>query len=100
MQQLPLPGTGRSYLHLTAFTAEFNYPSMHVHKSRVCTLRQFYHFLSLHGYAQNIAKYLPYPKAEKTAPQLLTQDDINRRPFPSKSNSMPRARCSIGIFLN
>ena len=44
------------YLHLAAFTAEFNHPSVHLRKSRVWTLRQFYHFLSLHGYAKNVAK--------------------------------------------
>jgi integrase/recombinase XerC len=37
------------YLQLAAFTAEFNNPSMHARKSRVWTLRQFYHFVSLHG---------------------------------------------------
>jgi hypothetical protein len=36
------------YLHLAAFTAEFNNPSVHVRKCRVWTLRQSYHFLPLH----------------------------------------------------
>jgi hypothetical protein len=30
-------------------------------------LRQSYHLLSLHGYAKNIAKKLPYPKIAKVA---------------------------------
>jgi hypothetical protein len=32
------------YLHLAAFVAEFNHPSVHVRNSRVWTLRQFYYF--------------------------------------------------------
>jgi integrase/recombinase XerC len=62
------------YLHL----AEFNNPPIHVRKSREWTLRQFYHFLSLHGYALNIAEKLPYPKIDKTVPHFLTQDEHNR----------------------
>jgi integrase/recombinase XerC len=54
------------YLHLAAFMAEFNNPSVHVRKSRAGILRQFYHFLSLHGYAKRISKKLPYPKIQKT----------------------------------
>jgi site-specific recombinase XerD len=65
------------YLHLAAFTAQFNHPSVHVRNSRVWTLRQFYHFLSLHGYAQNIAKKLTYPKIAKTVPHFLTQDEYS-----------------------
>ena len=36
------------YRHLIDFTADYNAPSIHVTKSRVWTLRQFYHFLMLH----------------------------------------------------
>ncbi len=45
------------YLHLAAFTAEFNNPSVHVRKSRVWTVRQFYHLLSLDGYAREILPF-------------------------------------------
>jgi site-specific recombinase XerD len=83
------------YLHLAAFTAEFNNPSVHVRKSRVWTLQQFYHFLSPHGYAQNIAKKLPFSKTEKTAAHFLTQDEINSRPFPFRPNSRLCALCSV-----
>ena len=38
-----------SYLDLVAFVADFNSPSIHVRKSRVWTLRQFYHFLTLNN---------------------------------------------------
>ena len=56
-----------AYLHLVDFVADYKAPSIHVRKSRVWTLRQFYHFLTLHRYMpQNIALKLPYPKIEKT----------------------------------
>ncbi len=59
------------YFDLVAFVADFNNPSIHVRKSRVWTLRQFYHFLTLHHkVAENIASGLPYPKIEKTIPQF------------------------------
>ncbi|RJQ56777.1 MAG: hypothetical protein C4530_14200, partial [Desulfobacteraceae bacterium] len=48
-----------NYLHLVDFVAEFNAPSIHVRKSRVWTLRQFYHFLTLHHKVdKNIARGL------------------------------------------
>jgi len=89
------------YLHLVAFTAEFNHPSVHVRKSRVWTLRQFYHFLSLHGYAQNIAKKLPYPKIDKTVPRFLTQDEYNRLicHFSSRATTDLRGHRNLVIIL-
>jgi len=45
-----------TYLHLVDFVADYKDPSIHVRKSRVWTLRQFYHFLTLHRHVpQNIA---------------------------------------------
>jgi len=68
-----------NYLYLVDFVAEFNTPSIHVRKSRVWTLRQFYHFLTLHHKVdKNIAKGLPYPKIEKTVPHFLTQHESSR----------------------
>ena len=62
-----------TYRHLIVFTADYNHPSIHVTKSRVWTLRQFYHFLTLHQIVtENIATGLPYPKIKKTVPQFLT----------------------------
>jgi integrase/recombinase XerC len=62
------------YRHLIGFAAEYNTPSIHVTKSRVWTLRQFYHFLTLQRIVpENIASGLEYPKIEKTIPQFLTQ---------------------------
>ena len=55
-----------TYLHLIDFVADYKNPSIHVRKSRVWTLRQFFHFLTLHQQAPiNIALKLPYPKIEK-----------------------------------
>jgi len=68
-----------TYLHLIDFVADYKDPSIHIRKSRVWTLRQFYHFLTLHRYMpQNIALKLPYPKIEKMVPQFLTIDEYNR----------------------
>lgn len=65
-----------TYRHLVHFVADHEDPSIHVTKSRVWTLRQFYHFLTLHRIvAENIATGLPYPKIEKTVPQFLTQEE-------------------------
>ena len=67
-----------TYLRLVDFVADYKDPSIHVRKSRVRTLRQFYHFLTLHRYVpQNIALKLPYPKIEKTVPQFLTINEYN-----------------------
>ena len=68
-----------TYKHLVEFAGDFQNPSIHVTKSRVLMLRQFYHFLSLHGHVpKNIGVKLPYPKIEKTVPDFLTQDELNR----------------------
>lgn len=67
------------YRHLIDFVADYKEPSIHVTKSRVWTLRQFYHFLTLHRLVpKNIALKLPYPKIEKTVPQFLTIDEYNQ----------------------
>ncbi|MBW1849633.1 MAG: site-specific integrase, partial [Deltaproteobacteria bacterium] len=65
-----------TYQHLINFVADYNAPSIHVTKSRVWALRQFYHFLTLHQIIpENIATGIPYPKIEKTVPQFLTQEE-------------------------
>ena len=62
-----------TYRHLVDFVADYKNPSIHVRKSRVWALRQFFHFLTLHQHVpKNIATKLPYPKIEKTVPQFLT----------------------------
>ena len=70
-----------TYQHLINFVADHKNPSIHVRKSRVWTLRQFYHFLTLHRIVpENIATGLSYPKIEKTVPQFLTTDESNHCP--------------------
>jgi len=65
------------YGHLVDFVADYKEPSIHVTKSRVWTLRQFFHFLTLHQRVpENIALKLPYPKIEKTVPQFLTTHEF------------------------
>ena len=68
-----------NYSHLSAFVADFKSPSIHVKKSRIWTLRQFFHFLKLKNHIkENIATQLPYPKIEKTVPNFLTINEYNR----------------------
>jgi integrase/recombinase XerC len=44
------------YRHLIDYAADYNEPSIHITKSRVWALRQFYHFLTLHRIvSENIA---------------------------------------------
>jgi integrase/recombinase XerC len=90
------------YLDLVAFVADFNSPSIHVRKSRVWTLRQFYHFLTLNNKVpKNIAKRLPYPKIEKTVPQFLTQREYNRliRHFSTRAKDFWGLRNLVIITL-
>jgi len=91
-----------TYLDLVAFVADFNNPSIHVRKSRVWTLRQFYHFLAVHHkVAENIATGLAYPKIEKTVPQFLTQQEYNRliRYFSTRANDLWGLRNLIIVLL-
>ncbi|MBW2572947.1 MAG: tyrosine-type recombinase/integrase [Deltaproteobacteria bacterium] len=90
------------YRHLIDFAADYNAPSIHVTKSRVWTLRQFYHFLTLHSIVpENIARGLPYPKIEKTVPQFLTQSEYRRliRHFTERADSPMGLRNLIIIML-
>ncbi|NOX32409.1 MAG: tyrosine-type recombinase/integrase [Deltaproteobacteria bacterium] len=90
------------YRHLIDFTADYNAPSIHVTKSRVWTLRQFYHFLTLHRIIpENIATGIPYPKIEKTLPQFLTQDEFKLliRHFIIRADSLMGLRNLIIIML-
>ncbi len=91
------------YRHLIDFTADYNAPSIHVTKSRVWTLRQFYHFLTLHRIIpENIATGIPYPKIEKTVPQFLTPDEYNRLicHFSEQPDSSMGLRNLIIFMLN
>jgi site-specific recombinase XerD len=91
-----------SYRHLVDFAADYKNPSIHVTKSRVWTLRQFYHFLTLYRIVpKNIATGIPYPKIEKTVPQFLTEDEYKRliRHFTERADSSMGLRNLIIIML-
>jgi len=90
------------YRHLIGFAADYNAPSIHVTKSRVWALRQFYHFLTLHSIVpENIATGLPYPKIEKTVPQFLTKEEYTLliRHFTDRTSSPFYLRNLIIIIL-
>ena len=90
------------YRHLIGFAADYNAPSIHVTKSRVWALRQFYHFLTLHRIIpENIATGLPYPKIEKTVPQFLTKEEYTLliRHFTDRASSPFGLRNLIIIML-
>ena len=91
-----------TYLRLVDFVADYKDPSIHVRKSRVWTLRQFYHFLTLHRHVpKNIALKLPYPKIEKTVPQFLTIDEYNRliRYFSNEAQDLLGLRNFVIILM-
>jgi len=67
------------YGHLIDFAADYNAPSIHITKSRVWVLKQFYHYLILYQIvSENFAAGLRYPKIEKTLPQYLTEAEYRR----------------------
>jgi len=91
-----------TYLHLIDFVADYKNPSIHVRKSRVWTLRQFFHFLTLHQHVpKNIALKLPYPKIEKTVPQFLTTHEFKLliRLFSKQADSPLGLRNLVIIML-
>ena len=54
-----------TYRHLINFVADYKEPSVHVRKSRVWTLKQFFHFLTLHQHTpKSIALKIPYPQTK------------------------------------
>jgi len=91
-----------TYRHLIDFVADYKNPSIHVRKSRVWTLRQFFHFLTLHQHVpKNIALKLPYPKIEKTVPQFLTTHEFKLliRLFSKQADSPLGLRNLVIIML-
>jgi integrase/recombinase XerC len=89
-----------SYNHLREFVT--GSVSVHVKKSRVWALRQFFHFLKLNHLIQdNIALGLPYPKIEKTVPHYLTPDEYNQilSYFYQKATSFCGLRNLVLIML-
>lgn len=66
-----------SYKHLREYV--ISSVSVHVKKSRVWALHQFFHFLKLNQLIEdNIALGIPYPKIEKTVPHYLTPFEYNQ----------------------
>lgn len=91
-----------TYAHLSIFIADYKNPSIHVKKSRVWSLRQFFHYLKLNGFVkENIATDLPYPKSEKTVPHFLTIDEYNRilHHFSARANSVSGLRNLLIIMM-
>ena len=91
-----------NYQQLLTFVADFNTPSVHVKKSRVWALHQFYHFLKLkHIIDDNIAMDIPYPKIAKKVPQYLTMTELNLilQQFASQANRPQGLRNLIVIML-
>jgi len=91
-----------TFQHLLRFVAEFGYCSVHVRKSKVWALHQFFHFLTLKKVIpENIALQLPYPKVGKKDPLFLTTDEFNRifQHFAQKVNKPADLRNLIIIML-
>lgn len=91
-----------TFQHLLNFVAEFGYCSVHVRKSKVWALHQFFHFLTLKKIIpENIALQLPYPKVGKKDPLFLTTDEFNRilNHFAQKINQPAGLRNLIIIML-
>lgn len=91
-----------TFEHLLSFVVEFGYCSVHVRKSKVWALHQFFHFLTLKKIIpKNIALQLPYPKVGEKEPLLLTTDEFNRilNHFAQKVNQPAGLRNLIIIML-
>ncbi len=71
-----------AYTHLIDFVSDFKFPSVHVKKSRVWAVKQFFHFLVLNQWAsKDIARNLPYPKIDRTVPKWAMESGL-RLVFP------------------
>ncbi|NOY73063.1 MAG: tyrosine-type recombinase/integrase [Gammaproteobacteria bacterium] len=91
-----------TFQHLLRFVAEFGYCSVHVKKSKIWALHQFFHFLTLKKVIpENIALQLPYPRVGKKDPLFLTTDEFNRilQHFTKKVNKPAGLRNLIIIML-
>jgi len=67
-----------TFQYLLQFISDFGHNSVHVKKSKIWALHQFFHYLTLKKIIpQNIALSLPYPKVGKKEPMFLTIDEFN-----------------------
>ena len=91
-----------SYLHIREFVGNYKNPSIHTRKSRIWSLRQFFHFLRLNGLVdENIAVDLPYPKIEKRVPEFLTIQEYNSllKHFHEKATDFQGLRNLVIIMI-
>jgi len=90
------------YQLLVQFIADHGKPSPSVKKTRVWTLRQFFHYLKLNQLIKdNIALNLPYPKIEKKVAKFLTEDEFNRilNHFTQKATDIHGLRNLVMILI-
>jgi len=88
--------------HLLQFVAEFGHDSVHVKKSKIWVLHQFFHYLTLKKIIpQNIALTILYPKVGKKEPVFLTIDEFNQilNHFAQKADKPAGLRNLIIIML-
>ena len=91
-----------TYAHLILFITEFGAPSVHMIKSRIWTLKQFFHFLMLNGHIEfNPTLDLPYPKMPKTAPSFLTLREFKKilRYFLGRAGSFIGLRDVVIVLM-
>ncbi len=91
-----------TYAHLLCFITEFGDPSVHMIKSRIWTLKQFFHFLMLNGHIEfNPTLDLPYPKMPKTIPSFLTFGELKKilRYFLDRSGTFIGLRDVVIVLM-
>lgn len=91
-----------TFQHLLQFVAEFGHDSVHVKKSKIWALHQFFHFLTLKKIIpENIALTIPYPKVGKKEPMFLSTDEFNHilKHFAKKADKPAGLRNLIIIML-
>jgi len=60
-----------AYTHLIEFVSDFKLLFVHVKKSRVWAVKQFFHFLVLNQWTlKDIARDLPYPNNREEGPKM------------------------------
>lgn len=91
-----------TFEHLLRFISEYGHDSVHVKKSKIWALHQFFHFLTLKKIiSHNIALSIPYPKVGKKDPVFLTTDEFNHilAHFAKKANEPDGLRNLIILML-
>ncbi len=94
--------TDLSYAHILLFITEYGDPSVHMIKSRIWTIKQFFHFLMLNGHIDfNPTLNMPYPKMPKTIPSFLTLKEFKKiiRYFMDRAGSFIGLRDFIIVLV-